>query len=145
MKYLLITSTLFLTSAGGIPLDESLTQTKFIATLKELHAFKMEQLLAEINPPKLEPLDPEYVAILEDYDRRKEAFTLSHRDLQWHTVAKVMRNIEGVDERLGLIETVRSNPLWRSLPPTVAITSLNLKNWNTARTMFYELLRRAKK
>ena len=134
-------------SAGGIPLhtDLSLQQQLIIEAKASLERKKNWQLKMEHIVPRVDlPHDPEYQAILEDYDRRKEAFKLSHRDLQWHVVAKVMRNIEDVDDRLGLIHTVRNNPLWRQLSPTVAITSVNLANWNIAKKMFLKHLRRAK-
>jgi len=149
MNILLIIS-LFLVSAGGIPLESNdlltLQQKILIQSQKDLLDRKLQwqQTMAHIVPVTNEPLDPEYVAILEEYDRLKESFKLSHRDLQWHIVAKVMRGIDEVDDRLGLIDTVRHNPLWRSLPPTVAISPVNLRNWNTARTMFYAHLRRIK-
>ena len=138
------------TGAGGIPLESNdmltLHQKILIKTQRDKldRQLQWEQTMARIVPVNNEPLDPEYVAILEEYDRIKESFKLSHRDLQWHIVAKVMRDIDDVDDRLGLIETVRHNPLWRSLPPTVAISSINLRNWNTARTMFFAHLRRIK-
>ena len=149
MKILILTS-LLLISAGGIPLENNdlltLHQKILIQSQKDLmdRQLNWQRTMASIVPVQNEPYDPEYIAILEDYDRRKESFQLSHRDLQWHITAKVMRDIDDVDERLGLIETVRNNPLWRSLPPTVAITSINLRNWNVARSMFYEHLRRIK-
>ena len=103
-----------------------------------------QRTMDRIIPVQNEPYDPEYVAILEDYDRRKESFQLSHRDLQWHITAKVMRDIDDVEERLALIEIVRNNPLWRQLKPTIAITPLDLSNWHKARKMFFEHLRRIK-
>ena len=150
MKILLIAN-LLLISAGGVPLESSHSLTQYqkilLESQRELAQRRLDwqKTMDKIIPVTNEPYDPEYIAILEDYDRRKEAFELSHRDLQWHMVAKVMRDIDEVDERLGLIETVRNNPLWRTLPPTVAITSLNLRNWNAARTLFYEHLKRIRK
>ena len=133
--------------AGGIPLHTDLSlQERLIAETKiSLERKRDWQLQMEHIVPRAErPHDPEYLAILEEYDRQKEAFKLSHRDLQWHIVAKVMRDIDEVDDRLGLIHTVRQNPLWRQLPPTVAISSINLANWNLAKEMFLKHLRRAK-
>ena len=150
MKTLLLTC-LFLISAGGVPLASTdiLTEQQKLLIESQKDLLKRQRdwqkTMEKVIPVTNEPYDPEYIAILEDYDRRKEAFELSHRDLQWHITAKVMRDIDDVNERLGLIETVRNNPLWRSLPPTVAITSVNLSNWNTARTMFYEHLKRVRK
>lgn len=86
------------------------------------------------------PLDPEYEAIVEEYDRRKEIFTMSHRDLQWHCVAVTLRGIDLVEYRLALIETVHKFPLWKMLPATVAISPKTLKNWNKARALFLEKL-----
>ena len=146
----LILSSLMLVSAGGIPLQSNdlLTEHQKILIQSQKDLLKRQQewqrTMDRVVPVDLEPLDPEYVAILEEYDRLKESFKLSHRDLQWHIVAKVMRDIDDVEERLGLIETVRHNPLWRTLPPTVAISSINLRNWNTARTMFFNHLRKIK-
>ena len=147
MKHILLISVLTVIGAGGVPLDtDHHIADKLIADTK-LAMERKRQLQATIDkiiPVENAPLDPEYVAILEDYDRRKESFKLSHRDLQWHIVAKVMRGIEDLDERLGLIHTVRDNPLWRQLPATVAITSLNLHNWNVAKNMFIKHLKRVK-
>ena len=139
-----------LISAGGIPLESNdlLTQKQkiLIQSQKDLLDRKLQwqRTMDRVVPVTNEPYDPEYVAILEEYDRIKESFKLSHRDLQWHIVAKVMRDIYEVYERLELIDTVSHNPLWRSLPPTVAISSVNLRNWNTARTMFFSHLRKMK-
>ena len=137
--------------AGGIPLENNdlLTAKQKLLIQSQLETLdrqkNWQQTMASIIPVHNEPYDPEYVAILEDYDRRKEAFELSHRDLQWHVVAKVMRDIDEVDERLALIESVRATPLWRQLKPTVAITSLDLANWHRARDMFFSHLKKIRK
>ena len=127
MKYFVFT---FLLAAGGMPLKE--------ANKIYRDALDIKLVFDGIQ----EPYDPEYQAILDDYDRRKESFKLSHRDLQWHTVAKVMRDIDDVEERLELINTTHSYPLWRMLPATIAITPRALYNWNTARHLFLKALRK---
>ena len=149
MKVLLITIAIFLTSAGGIPLDKSYVtlpevQTKFIATLKDLHDAQMEQILSEITAHVNEPLDPEYVEILKEFEKNNNLNMLTHRDLQWKSVGQVMLEIN-VEERITLIETVRRFPLYRRLPPTVAISPLSLSNWNKARTVFLGLVKDAPK
>ena len=139
-----------LNGAGGVPLEQTndiLLKTQLIKDEQAAiqRQIEWQKTMAKVIPVTNEPYDPEYIAILEDFDRRKEAFELSHRDLQWHIVAKTMTEIDDIDERLGLIDTVRHNPLWRQLPPTVAITSINLKNWNVCRKLFYEHLKRLRK
>lgn len=141
MKILVLTS-LFLVGAGGIPLDKSVielpeVQTKFIATLKDLYNVKLEQTLAEIQPYINEPLDPEYVEILKEFEQSNNLNLLSHRDLQWKSVAQVMQEIN-VEDRIELIEHVRRHPLYRRLPPTVAISPHALSHWNSARTIFLQ-------
>lgn len=148
MKVLFITS-FFLVGAGGIPLDQShLTlpevQTKFIATLKDLYDKKLQDTLAEIQPYINEPLDPEYVEILKEFEKSHNLNLLSHRDLQWKSVAQVMQSV-GIEERIDLIENVRRHPLYRRLPPTVAISPQALVNWNSARTIFLETIKTARK
>ena len=138
-------------SAGGIPLENNdlLTKKQKILIKNEYDIMdrqsRWQRTMENIVPVQNEPYDPEYIAILEDYDRRKESFALSHRDLQWHVVAKVMRNIDDVDERLALIESVRATPLWRQIKPTAAITTLDLSNWHRARDMFFSHLKKIKK
>ena len=148
MKVLLITS-FFLVGAGGIPLDQShLTlpevQTKFIATLKDLYDKKLEDTLAEIQPYINEPLDPEYIEILREFETNNNLSLLSHRDLQWKSVAQVMQGVD-VEARIDLIENVRRHPLYRRLPPTVAISPQALVNWNSARTIFLETVKNVRK
>ena len=147
-NFLLIVLLMTIVGAGGVPLAPDMPH-RVSKLLEETRRSIQRQrdwqkTMDKIIPVYNEPYDPEYVAILEEYDRRKESFRLSHRDLQWHIVAKVMRDIDELEERLGLIRTVRENPLWRQLPPTVAITPLNLANWNTAKKMFMKHLRKAK-
>ena len=149
MKIWLISILLFLTSAGGIPLDESFVtlpevQTKFIATLKELYDKKLEDTLAEIQPYINEPLDPEYVKILTEFEQQNNLTLLSHRDLQWKSVAQVMQEVN-VEDRINLIENVRRHPLYRRLPPTVAITPHALGHWNSARIIFLKAVRQIAK
>ena len=143
MRNILLTSLLLTCiGAGGVPLESPALVAERQKLVNQLHHLRdLRKTIDKIVPVGKGDYDPEYLAILEDYDRRKEAFKLSHRDLQWHIVAKVMRNIDDVDDRLGLITTVRSNPLWRPLQPTIAITSINLANWNKARAMFFKHLR----
>ena len=149
MKKLLITLSLFLVSAGGIPLDESFVslpevQTKFIATIKELYDKKLEDTLAEIQPYINEPLDPEYIEILKEFEKNNNLTLLSHRDLQWKSVAQVMQEIN-VEDRIELIENVRRYPLYRSLPPTVAISPRALTQWSSARKIFIKAVKQVAK
>lgn len=136
--------------AGGVPLanNDLLTEQQklLIKSQKDLlqRQRDWQETMAKIVPVTDEPYDPEYIAILEDFDRRKEAFEANHRDIQWHIVARVMQTIDDVDARLALINVVRENPLWRRLPPTIAISPMELTNWNTARTMFFNYIRRLK-
>ena len=107
---------LFLLGAGGIPIEQA------------------EQVF-----------DPEYQAIIDEYDRLKESFKMSHRDLQWHAVAKVMRGMIDVEDRLALIRKVRETPLWQKLPPTIAITQRDLLYYNRAKMTFMDLLKRQRR
>ena len=148
MKVLIFTS-LILVGAGGIPLDKSVVtlpevQTKFIATLKDLYDVKLEQTLAEITPYVNEPLDPEYVEILKEFERSNNLTLLSHRDLQWKSVAQTMQEIN-VEDRIELIENVRRHPLYRRLPPTVAISPQALGHWNKARVIFLKAVKKITK
>ena len=149
MKSLLYFIVLLLIGAGGIPLDESFVslpevQTRFIATLKDLYDKKLEDTLAEIQPYINDPLDPEYVEILKEFEQNNNLTLLSHRDLQWKSVAEVMQGIN-VEDRIELIENVRRHPLYRSLPPTIAISPRALTQWSSARAIFLKAVKNLRK
>lgn len=82
-------------------------------------------------------LDPEYQAILDDFDKRKKLFQVSHRDVQWQIVARSFNHITNVDERLELIDAVRRYPFWRELPPTAAMSPNVLIHWLRAKEDFF--------
>ena len=101
-----------------------------------------KQLLSETlkDMPWDVPYDPEYVAILEEIDRKHSLYKLSHRDVQWKVVAQVMRTLSNED-RVELIRNVRRYPLHRQLPPTAAITSRELGHWQIARSQFLNTIK----
>ena len=87
--------------------------------------------------------DPEYASILAEIDRRHSLYKLTHRDMQWQTVAMIMRDLSN-DERVDLITHVRRYPLHKRLPATVAMTPNALNHWQLARTMFLKAVRKGK-
>lgn len=87
--------------------------------------------------------DPEYASILAEIDRQHSLYKLTHRDLQWKTVAGVMQELDN-DERVELITHVRRYPLHRRLPATVAMTPTALGHWQQARKLFLQAVRRGK-
>lgn len=90
-----------------------------------------------------EPLDPEYLAILEELEDRKNHHLYHHRDTQWKAVAQAMRHIS-VQDRIELIESVRKFPLYRRMPASAAIQVRALGHWNIARSIFLNAIKQTK-
>lgn len=90
---------------------------------------------------QLPPLDPDYLEILNQLERQKNLQLFTHHDTQWKAVAQTMLELP-VDDRVELLDTVKRYPLFRSLPPTVAISPRTLGHRNIARSVFLEMVRR---
>ena len=127
-------------AGGGRPLDDTIIGSIKIEEDHEKVYRDQLDIMLEFDGIQ-QPFDPEYLEILADFDRRHDAFKASHRDLQWQIVASTMIDLPPQD-RLALMRNVRTYPLWRQLPPTVAITPEELRHWNCCRQSF---LKRVKK
>ena len=154
MKVLLIPLlVLFVISAGGKPLDKTVVPQILTHEQKLLLASQLEireKMMLQTDPDSvandllrrnITDYDPEYAQILSDIDRRHSLYKLTHRDLQWHTVAKIMQNLNN-DDRVELIKNVRRYPLHRRLPATIAISPHALGHWHLAKKMFLNSIKK---
>ena len=102
-----------------------------------------EQILPPVPEDSIDRLDEDYVKILEELENRKRTWSASHRDLQWHFVARAVTEFElDQKQRVALLRAVTINPLYNRLSPTLAIEPLILQAWAFARDEFFAQLRR---
>ena len=128
-------------AGGGKPLADTLVGTITVSEEQELDRIYRDSLeIIWAEDGIQQPLDPEYLAILDDFDKRREDFKLSHRDLQWQIVANYIKEIDP-NESIEFMRTVRAYPFWRTLPPTIAITPIQLEHWNCCRKTFLKQVR----
>ena len=101
-----------------------------------------EQILPPIPEDSIDRLDEDYVRILEELERKNRIWSSSHRDLQWHYVARAIEEFElDQEQRVHLLRAVTINPLFNRLSPTLAIEPLILQAWLFARDEFLKALR----
>lgn len=133
--------------AGGKPLapDVALLVQSQQALRDKLHSdTSPDAIVNDLLDVDVIDYDPEYAQILSDIDRRHSLYKLTHRDLQWQTVAVVMQELDN-DARVELVQHVRRHPLHRRLPATVAMSPKALNNWQNARAIFLKAIKRGVK
>lgn len=134
-------------SGGGVKLSNSLMRqfnvgrfgTEIVVEYPvDVYNDRLNEVLGDISHFGLfDTIDPEYVEILVEIDRKHSLYKLTHRDLQWKSVAEVMHSLDN-DSRVELIKNVRRYPLHTRLPATVAISPDDLNNWQAAKDTFLE-------
>lgn len=131
--------------SGGAPVENSEQLQLLIESQADIRDKQNspDGIVNDLLENHIHDYDPEYAQILSDIDRRHSLYKLTHRDLQWQTVAVVMRELDN-DDRVELITHVRRYPLHRRLPATVAMTPKALGHWQEARTLFLDSVKQAK-
>lgn len=133
-------SMILLIGAGGRPLDQPDKDHQLLVESQRDIREKQntpDAIANDLVNHHIYDYDPEYAQILAEIDRRHSLYKLTHRDLQWQTVAEVMQKLTN-DERVELITHVRRYPLHRRLPATIAITPQALNRWQMCRKLFLD-------
>lgn len=128
--------------SGGAPIEEGEQLQLLIESQTDIRDKQTtpDGIVNDFIENHIHDYDPEYAQILSDIDRKHSLYKLTHRDLQWQTVAVVMQGLDN-DERVELIKHVRRYPLHRRLPATVAISPRALGHWQKARKMFLDAVK----